>query len=266
MHVQRAVCQLFGVYEIAVADLPCERVVLHHAEAGAFHHAVALRVGQQHAHERRLGQYLAHTALDGAVFGRLQHAASEARAVVVIHIEYAALHGRAALHGGVYREVAALGVAAHAQLLLKRQALAHRVQILHRRLLRRDGGEVGHVEVLLPADDGHVGAAERYEGGVVLQHEGDGGELLLPIYVEGVREKTHAYISEARAGSRREQQRVPVTGAVYHVVLGLRGDGGVRRAEHIAEQLRAVQLPERHSFGEQPHTGNCAAKVNIRQF
>ena len=117
---------------------------------------------------------------------------------VVVHADDAALHGFAAEHGRVDREVAALRVPAHAQ-RRPGEGGGRRLEIRHRLGLRRHRVEETHVEVLFPADERVVGAAEGNVDAAVVQLQRDGGELQLGLRVNLVDITGKPQAAEARA-------------------------------------------------------------------
>ena len=140
--------------------------MLHEADLRAAHDLAPFLMLQQDPDDGRFRDDRDDPPRHALVLRQGQERGAEARAVVVVDLHELVLHGFGAENRAVDREIAALRVPAHAQ-----------------RPLREDREE-GEIEVLLPADDGIVGAAEGDIGRPVRQQEREGGELRLRLVVD----------------------------------------------------------------------------------
>ena len=122
---------------------------------------------------------------------------AKARAVVDPYGLDALASPTAARRRGVDGEVAALGVAAHVDLAARR--LAGLLEIFEGALLGAHH-RVAHGEVLAPAGEGVVGAAEGNVGDVARELHAEGAELLARLVVEVLNIMEELGLGEAPGG------------------------------------------------------------------
>ncbi len=164
------------------AHLPREAVVLPQAALRAAHDLIAFLMLQQHADDRRFRQNGRDPVRDALVFRQAKQRRAEAGAVVIVYAHQLVLHGFAAEHCAVDREIAALGVSAHAK-RMRRKRRGCRRQILCRHFLRRNDRQKGQIKILLPADNRVVRAPEGNVGRFIRQQDRQRGELRLRFLV-----------------------------------------------------------------------------------
>ena len=127
-----------------------------------------------------------------------QQRCAEAGAVVIVYAHELVLYALAAEHRAVDREIAALGMSAHAK-RLRGKRLRRRAKILCRHPLRRDDRQKRQIEILLPADDGVVGAPESNIGRFIRQQERQRGKLRLRFCVDAADIAAERQIGKAAA-------------------------------------------------------------------
>ena len=169
----------------------------------------------------------------------------------------ALLHRGGRVQRGVQREVGALRMAAHEQTL--RQVRGDGFKVSCGLLLRGDGRGVGHVEVLAPAGDGRVSAAESHVGELLFVHERHGGELRLPLDVEQAEVVADDHATESRTGCEGEHVLFHATGneAREHVLVPLgsqrvgEAGGASRRGQQVLHD--GSERPERLPLAQRRH-------------
>ena len=155
--------QAAGVHELATLDLPVQREMLHDAGAVAGDDRIAvlhmLAHLEQHADDRRFRHRLVDERRDPRITGSIEEVGVEARPVMAEHGDKALLHRGRRVCGRIHRQIAAFGMAAdHERAVPAPRDVG---QIPRGGLLRGDRTTERHREILLPADDRAVGAAER---------------------------------------------------------------------------------------------------------
>ena len=165
------------------------------------HDRVLLLVPEQHPNHGRLRNEGAHTRAYRLVARMIEYLLVKAGAVKIVYKLDPLLGCLGAERSGVHREVAALGVPAKHQ----RSVCAGRdaLKILHRRQLRRNRTDERHVEVLFPADQRRVRAAESDKAPAVLKYVAQRGELRLRFKLNLVYIITDKHPAEALAFCRR---------------------------------------------------------------
>ncbi len=188
--LERAVHQLAGRAELlqlhkpAARNLPLVHIMLIDTHAAAFHDGEGLLMLQQHAHHRGARQIGAHAGQDARKARLAEHLLGEAWAVKIAHTQDALLHLGRTEGRGVHSQVASLAVAAQVDAALR--ALRHIAQIAHRVQLRGHDGGKGHIEILFPAHQRAVRAAEGDGRAAVGQMQRQRGKLLLPHGIKDV--------------------------------------------------------------------------------
>ena len=137
---------------------------------------------EQHPDDGRFRQDRRDPVRNALVLRQSQQRCAEAGAVVIVYAHQLILHGFAAEHRAVDREIAALGMPAHAQ-RVRRKRRCCRSQIRCCHPLRRDDRQKRQIEILLPADDGVVGAPEGDIGRLIRQQDRQRGKLRLRLLV-----------------------------------------------------------------------------------
>ena len=125
--------------------------MLHDGAAVAGHHGVILRVLQQHSHNGGGGDIGVQLVRDAPVFLRIGDAFAEAGAVIVIGVQQLCLQFLRNVHGGVGRQIAALGMAADPQKTVGAMG-GHVCHILRCAYLCRDSVHKAEIQIFLPAD------------------------------------------------------------------------------------------------------------------
>ena len=124
-------------------------------------------------------------------------------------------------------QIAALGVSADAQ-GTPGAGPGHGPGILRGLHLGRDGGKEAHVEVLLPAHNGHVRAPVGGVYAAVRQQEGHGGKLHLPVLVVEALKGEQGHLPEPGRLRRLAHQRDVVQGGQAQLFVLLR-----QQAAHV---------------------------------
>ena len=101
--------------EFLPAHLPREAVVLPQTALRAAHDLIALLMLEKHSDDGRFRQDRRDLIRDAPVLRQAEQRRAKAGAVVIVHAHQLVLHGFAAEHRAVDREIAALGVPAHAK-------------------------------------------------------------------------------------------------------------------------------------------------------
>ena len=223
--------------EFLPAHLPREAVVLPQTALRAAHDLIALLMLEKHSDDGRFRQDRRDLIRDAPVLRQAEQRRAKAGAVVIVHAHELVLHGFAAEHRAVDREIAALGVSAHAK-RVRRKRRGCRGQILRRHPLRRDDRQKGQIEILLPADDGVVRAPEGDIGRLVRQKRRQRGKLRLRFF-----------IGTADIGAERQ---IGKTAARGHFVPQLRD---LLRHEHAHRLLRLCRVVLLHGLRQRNGRG-----------
>ena len=212
--------------------------MLHDAHIGAAQNLVWLLVLQKHSDHRGLG----HKGVDSGhhlqIAGIAHHVLGKARAVVVVDLQNPGTNLGRAPGGGKYRQISPLGMSRHPYGCLG--TLRRPTDVLLRQPLGGNGLLEGHIEVLLPANQGIVRAPVDHEHGAVVQQEGHGRELGLLFRKEPV--FVHAEPGLAKAeGSRGGTKQIHILFHPHPVLRILKGKE-LRRALPQSHRLPWLRL------------------------
>ena len=194
--------------------LPGIGIMLQQSESLAPHH-LKMHIGfKDHAHQGRMWQDLHHPLFNPVISAPLQHFRPESRAVHTVDPQYPLLYRLLAVHGAVYRQIPALGMASHIEIPAKPGC--HCIQICNTVRLPRHRRQEGHIEILLPAYDGLVRSPEGNIGTAVIQETGQRGKLCLPSLFDNICKIIQLHIPESPALNHPRKQR-PVLFLIAHV-------------------------------------------------
>ena len=157
---------------------------VHNAEFPGLDDLAVLLVIKEPAYDGVLGHDGVKPGLQAQILRCLGHVPAKAGAVVIIDGDNAILHLRRHFHSGVYRQIAALGMAAHDKGAGAFFALVPEI----RRSVLLGGNHILHAQekVLFPRHYGVAGAAKGDKPRAVRQQHGQRGELLLTNHVDFV--------------------------------------------------------------------------------
>ena len=213
--------------------------MLQNAYAVAVHNGIFVVIIQQHTHDGRFRHEGADSRRNFFIFRAAGSLIVQPGAIEAVHAQHLGANVRRRPHGGVQRQIAALGVAAGVEPFKLpgggRQKF-HRVGLGGHRRLK------AHVKVLLPPHHGGIGAAKGRHSRPFVQLEQCGGKLLFPGRVEMIGELLHLHPAEALALRRCLPQ---LAALLFSVVTESR----VRRIQ-FRRQLRQCSGREsaRHPF------------------
>ena len=165
-----------GVFKIRALYLPGIGIVLGEPQIVAFYDLIVVVVLQKHPNDRGFGQIGVDTVPHFGIRGGGKGVVAKAGAVVVIHGADAIAVFGAAMHGGVHRKIAALGVARQID-AAQGMGGGHGAQIFHGAQLCGHGAFIAHPKILLPADQRVVGALKGHQQILPGQQHRNGGEL-----------------------------------------------------------------------------------------
>ena len=222
--------------------------MLQQTQLTAADHGIGLLMLQQHPHHTGLGQEGPELRQDAAVARVPEHGAVKAGAVVVVGEADPLLQLRLTPGRGVDRQIAPLGVARQAD--GSRMDPGEGLQIAQGLLLGRDLGLEAHVEILLPARQGQVGAPVGDDRPALRQQPGDCRELALTGRQLAAVKYQPQLPESGRPGTFGDQVRIPLYPDPPVPVR--QGQEGLRR--HL--QRHRVQK----IFGHQP------GKVDVAQL
>ena len=203
--------------------------MLHNGPGGAVHHLIVLGVLQQDPHDGGGGDIGEQPIRHRLIAGGVHQVPAEARTVVVIGGDKPlALELFVQVDRRPGRQISSLGVSADAQ-GTPGAGPGHGPGILRGLHLGGDGGKEAHVEVLLPAHNGHVRAPVGGVYAAVRQQEGHGGKLHLPVLVVEALKGEQGHLPEPGRLRRLAHQRDVVQGGQAQLLVLLR-----QQAAHVS--------------------------------